>query len=310
MKVQTVLGPVPVALLGITLPHEHLVIDQRQGPAGRLADLDDQAEEVARFQAAGGGCIVDVTPPELGRSPAALAELSRRTGVHVVMGTGHFTEAYLDPLTATASEDELAADMVREIEEGLDGVRCGVIGEIGLSWPHAAVEERVLRAAAQAAAATGCAVSIHPGRDRCSPARALEVVASAGGDVRRVVIGHMERTLTASQELRALAEAGCYLELDLFGHESPPMPADEVRVERILELVAAGHAERVLVSQDIAAPADLRRNGGPGYAHVLESVVAALRAHGATDELIDMLLVQNPARMLGVSCQVGEGATS
>ena len=45
----------------------------------------------------------------------------------------------------------MAESMVREIEVGIDGssgVRCGVIGEIGCSYPLMDVEKRALQAAA------------------------------------------------------------------------------------------------------------------------------------------------------------------
>ena len=48
--------------------------------------------------------------------------------------------------------------MVREIEVGIDGssgVRCGVIGEIGCSYPLMDVEKRALQAAATAQTKTG-----------------------------------------------------------------------------------------------------------------------------------------------------------
>ena len=48
--------------------------------------------------------------------------------------------------------------MVREIEVGIDGsggVRCGVIGEIGCSYPLMDVEKKALQAAATAQTKTG-----------------------------------------------------------------------------------------------------------------------------------------------------------
>ena len=52
----------------------------------------------------------------------------------------------------------MAEVMVREIEVGIDGsggVRCGVIGEIGCSYPLMDVEKRALQAAASAQTKTG-----------------------------------------------------------------------------------------------------------------------------------------------------------
>ena len=51
----------------------------------------------------------------------------------------------------------MAENMVREIEVGIGGcgVRCGVIGEIGCSYPLMDVEKRALQAAASAQTKTG-----------------------------------------------------------------------------------------------------------------------------------------------------------
>ena len=51
----------------------------------------------------------------------------------------------------------MADTMVREIEEGIAGcgVRCGVIGEIGCSYPLMDCEKRALQAAAMAQTRTG-----------------------------------------------------------------------------------------------------------------------------------------------------------
>ena len=51
----------------------------------------------------------------------------------------------------------MADNMVREIEVGIDesGVRCGVIGEIGCSYPLLDCEKKALQAAAMVQTRTG-----------------------------------------------------------------------------------------------------------------------------------------------------------
>ena len=48
-------------------------------------------------------------------------------------------------------------EIVTEVCEGVEGtgMRCGVIGEIGVSWPMTAFEKKSLKAAAQAQQQTG-----------------------------------------------------------------------------------------------------------------------------------------------------------
>src|SRR5262249_33131237 len=121
--VQTVLGRVPAEALGITLPHEHLLLDLRflyrdpetagdrgrgREPPGRSnlygvtydwfstrdnLHLTDEATAIAEalaFRQAGGQPIVDPTNQGLARDPLALQRIARATGLHVVMGAGYY----------------------------------------------------------------------------------------------------------------------------------------------------------------------------------------------------------------------------
>src|SRR5437016_1023756 len=99
--VMTVRGPVDVASLGFTLTHEHPYCRLRQ--AHHRYDFPDQVDdeelvtaEVGAFRAAGGGAMVDLTVPDIGRSPERLAALSERTGLSIVMGCGWYRESYYE----------------------------------------------------------------------------------------------------------------------------------------------------------------------------------------------------------------------
>ena len=41
-----------------------------------------------------------------------------------------------------------------------------------------------------------------------------------------------------------------------------------------------------------------RRYGGPGYAHILESIVPRMRRRGFSEDLVEKILIRNPARAL------------
>ena len=204
--VQTVLGPVRPETLGPTLTHEHLLIDflcmfdPPDDPAERhksfqpltlenlgwirydpfrnrdnLLRLDEESaiSEIALFQQAGGGTIVDVTTIGIGRSPEALVRIAQTTGLNIVMGAGYYTAA-VHPTDMTArSEADLADEMIADLTTGVGdtGVRAGIIGELGCSWPLTANERKVLRAGARAQQATGAAITIHPGRDETAPGK-------------------------------------------------------------------------------------------------------------------------------------------
>ncbi|NUR88705.1 MAG: phosphotriesterase, partial [Nonomuraea sp.] len=194
--VVAVTGEVAAASLGAVLPHEHLLSDfappddtpEAWARVGRvrptaasalrlyrapltmdllgevglgapnrddwlLGDLGLAAAEAAAFRDAGGGTIVDLTTARHGRNPAGLRRIAELTGLTIVMGCApHPT----DPRDA----GRLAEGLVRELTEGVDGVRAGIIGEIPALDPGADAARVVLVAAARASAATGAAISL------------------------------------------------------------------------------------------------------------------------------------------------------
>jgi phosphotriesterase-related protein len=96
--VQTVRGPIDPATLGFTLPHEHTAISLWHIPNRwdyweLRRDEPIISTELARFVAAGGTGLVDLTLPGVGRDPAWLARLSEVSGLHIVLVAGWYREA-------------------------------------------------------------------------------------------------------------------------------------------------------------------------------------------------------------------------
>jgi phosphotriesterase-related protein len=186
-------------------------------------------------------------------------------------------------------------------------VRPGIIGEIGLVWPMHPDEIKVLRAAAMAQQKTGLVLTVHPGRDPAAPLEAIRVIEESGGDPRRTIIDHLERTVFDRDDYLALAKTGCYLEFDLFGLESSyypmadiDMPNDAMRVKMIAALAERGHIDQVLVSLDIDTRARLIRYGGEGYAHIIKNVVPIFRRKGFSPSDIAQILERSPQRALTI----------
>ncbi len=275
----------------------------------QLTDVDDAVDAAAAFRDAGGGCLVDVTPIGVGRNADGLLEVARRTGVSVVMGTGYYVNDFHPGEIADLDEGAIYERIRAELADGVgsSGVRPGIIGEIGLVWPVHEREQVVLRAAVRAQRETGYCLTIHPGRDAAAPLDAIRRVERDGGDPRRTIVGHLDRTLFELSDFLELAATGCYLELDLFGLESSfyplseiDMPNDATRVDTIVALAEAGYLEQVLVSLDVDTRTRLSRYGGEGYAHIIRNVTPIMRRKGMSENEIDTLLRRNPQRALTV----------
>ena len=309
--VQTVTGPVPAASLGFSLPHEHtrcvLWHIPNRWDYWELTGEDELIlPELARFRAAGGTCLADLTLHEIGRDPLRLRRLAEASGLAIVMGCGWYRQSYY-PIEARIdrrSVEDLAGELVCEFEEGADGtdVRPGIIGEIGTDKPWlTAQEERVFRAVARASRATGMAVITHAVMSDVGLAQ-LGVMEEAGVDPGRVVVGHADSYPDLRHYLR-IFERGASIEFDFLGmHFTPQERKSELRlIPILLELLSRGHADRVLLSQDVCHNEQLTYYEGSGYAYIAEQFLPRLRAAGVGEAEIRQMTVLNPRRILAIA---------
>lgn len=296
--VHTVLGVIDPADVGLCLPHEHLRCDFSPVTGDLdhvLNDVDLVVEELTALARAGGRTVVDVTPPDLGRDPPTLQEIARRSGLHVVMGTGWYRRAFYPPHLDTTATEALAEAMVAELIEGVGGVRAGIIGEIGVDRDVVtAVEERVLRAAARASVRTGAPITTHASMYPVGLAQ-LDLLADEGVDPARVVIGHADTYLDPDYH-RAVLRRGAYLQFDTAGREH--LNPDRRRAHALVALLREGWTERLLLSSDRCFRSDLVAFGGVGYAHVPTGFRALLADEGVSDEEFAVVTEANPQRVL------------
>ncbi|XP_066923436.1 phosphotriesterase-related protein-like [Clytia hemisphaerica] len=343
MSIETVLGPIEPKKLGKTLTHEHIRLSYtccfakppmehhmkrinenfiklenlgfvRQYPyshiynlAFRDETLEDMIAEVKLFKEMGGDSIVEVTTEGIEPDYEFLREVSKGTGVNIICCTGYYLGHTLSDEVKNASVDDLVKNMVQDLKVGRNGIKAGVIGEVGLQYPMAVVERKSLIASGKAQAEMKCPLIIHPGRAAEAPYEIIDVLREAGADISKTVISHLDRTLRSCESLlKFAAYSDCYLEFDLFGIEVShyqfgdeiDFPSDAQRVEWIKALVDGGYGDRVVIAHDIHTRHRLSRYGGHGYGHILENVVPKMLARGIAQDAIDKMLIENPKRWL------------
>ncbi len=306
-SIRTVLGDIAASVLGVCYPHEHLLTAPPAAAGDPDFTMDSERaaiEELGSFRAAGGRAVIEMSPRDYGRNVAGLRRVSQASGVHVLCTTGwhkaKFSEAWVDERTI----DDIAAEMVREIEQGIDGttVRAGLIKAASSLDTITLSEERVFRAAARAQRATGVVISTHTEAGTMG----LEQVAllqSEGVDPSRIVIGHIDRRMDLAYQ-RDLLRTGVTIIYDQLSKEK--YYPDALRVEFIRTLVAEGFGKQIMLSGDLA-----RRSywpsyggwGGPGLTYILWRFVPWLREAGVDDAALDDILVHTPARVF----QIGKG---
>lgn len=253
-KVVTVLGPIEPETLGVTLTHEHLLVDLRvwceepeeddkktfvnapvemptlgairREPFGNLDNcvLDDRAlavDELKKFKKAGGSSVVDCTNNGLGRTPLALREVAHATQVNIVMGSGYYIGRSHPYDMVDRSVDMIADEIGRDLMQGVEGtdVRSGLIGEIGTSFKVRENERKVLRAAARAQRSTGAPISVHLLPWQKNGIEVLQILESEGANPNQVILCHLSPTSDDLDYHKTLVKKGAYVEYDFFGME-------------------------------------------------------------------------------------------
>jgi len=339
-----VLGPIEPDAVGQTLTHEHIHMDYRncfvhptnkdhekkskqpeitlgnlgyvrQNPYSHVYNLsfgdEDVAtmiEEVAEYKRLGGDTIVEVTTTGIEPDYEFLKQVSQATGVHIVCSTGYYLGHTLPEDVLNASVDALVEEMVHDLKIGRNGIKAGCIGEIGCQYPIADCERKSLIAAAKAQALVGCPLIIHPGRDEASPFEIVDILKTAGADLSKTVMSHLDRTfISGSGKLLEYAGSNpTYVEFDLFGIEVShyqnnlqfDFPSDAQRIQEIKLLIEHGYEDRVVIAHDVHTRHRLLKYGGHGYGHILENIVPKMMQRGFTKEVVRKILVDNPKRWL------------
>ncbi|GAA0311861.1 esterase [Kineococcus aurantiacus] len=301
-RLHTTLGALGAQDVGLVLPHEHLLVDFRPAGSPGFARADPAVFAsvvdplLAGAAAAGVTALVECTPPGLGRRVDLVLDASRRTGLPVVVATGVYREPWVPDWVYGASDDELEAWMHRELTEGVEGsgVLAGFIKISAAEDGIRPVEERVVRAAARAAARTGALVGSHTTDGRVVLGQ-IDLAVAEGLAPDRFLSIHTQ-TITDPGLRQAIVDRGAWIEFDDVGQGG--RDGDARTLELVLDSLAAGQTGRVLLSHDAGwfDPA-LPGGGTPRpFTDLTGSFLPALRAAGVGAGVLDELCVRNPFR--------------
>ena len=315
--VNTVLGPVPASALGVVAVHEALL---SVVPGAQFApDINmDRAEifeilagKLADFREHGGQTIVDSTGMFNGRDLKLYEALSRSTGVHIVASTGMGPEEMLGGYFVTPQTNpptpwpagKFADLFSKEVTEGMVVPRVERRGAAGLVTTTAdrngmtPTEESLFRGAARTALNTGIPVSIRFGADALHD---LDIVLDEGLPADRVLVGGLDRKDAAGAALEA-AGRGAFVGLDHAGlNDDADYLTDNDRAELVLKLVAAGHADKIILSGNSIGVAKGQPDYDLPFSHVVSTFVPFLKAQGLSEEDARRILVDNPRNLLTV----------
>lgn len=336
--INSVLGPIEVEKLGVTLPHEHIFIDMRHcvQKTGKeppifyekislenrgevfsdpYAILDNAVlesdlcferavKEMEYFKSYGGVSVVDCTLDEIGRDPVALKRLSERTGVNIILGCGHYYDRAHFPYVKEATAEELCREIITDLTVGIrnTGIRSGVIGEIGTSDVMTENEIKSLHAAGMAGKETNRPIHVHTGLYSENGERIVKILTGEGVAPEKICIDHVD-VLLRRDYIKRLLSLGVYVEFDDFGKEfyvnrANRFAYDLERIELLSELIREGYGDRILITNDICLKTMYRSFGGCGYAHVLRGVRDIALENGIDEREYERLIIDNPKEFL------------
>jgi phosphotriesterase-related protein len=308
--IQTATGAVPAERLGLTLMHEHVLVDfigADQVSPSRY-DADDVVKTVLphleRARQLGCETLVECTPAYLGRDPMLLKRLSEAAGIQILSNTGYYGAAkdkHLPAHAFTETAEQLAARWIREVERGIGGtpIRPAFM-KIGVDeGPLSEVDRKLVDAAARTHRETGLPIASHTATG-VAAMEELDRLERAGVPLSAFiwVHAHSERDPTFHA---TAAKRGAWVEFDGISATSVAR-----HVELVQGMRAQGLLGKVLVSHD----AGWYRVGEPGggqfrpYDTLFTMFVPALRSAGVGDADITRLLVTNPRLALGGGASV------
>lgn len=335
-KVLTVSGPIQPDQLGFTLMHEHLYLDLRKNhwpdPDSTATELDawfaplqlsnlhlarrmlpivdnyilssesDAIAEISDFARLGGGTLVDVTSRGLRRDIPAIVRAAEAAGINIVLGSGWYQKLFHPEDMNDRTVESLTDEIIRDIADGIPGtgVRSGIIGEIGVNGdPITPNEVKNIRAAARASVATGAAISFHSPPRKDEKRAVLDIVEEEGADLTRVILGHSCHMADDLPYTLSLLERGVCVQFDTLGVvKTTEIGRDHIVATTIPHLIDAGHADRILLSQDVCWKIHLKKYGGAGYTYIQETFLPYLESLGVAPSDLHRIMVQNPKRLL------------
>lgn len=298
-KLITTLGDFDKGQLGLILPHEHVFVDL--GPIeegnwrGAIADevTPVMVPYLEKAREAGVTALVECTPVGVGRRGDIVRAVSTGAGLPVVIPTGIYREPWVPQWARDAEEAALRDWMIHELREGIGGVNVPA-GWIKLSAGDDGmvdVERKILRAAAQAGAATGAVIGSHTMRGRVVLDQ-LNVIEEAGYTAEHFIWIHTQMEVDFDLQLEVV-KRGAWLEYDAIGSE---WVEDAYFLEHIPRLLDAGFGHRLLLSHDRGWYDPSQPGGGEqkSYTYLIETFIPKLLAAGIEKEVVRTLTHDNP----------------
>ena len=299
--------------MGLTYSHEHIVIDEsfptQQNAAFLLNDVDKISKELKSFYEAGGRTMVDTMPSDAGRNVLKLAEVSRRTGVHIIAPTGIHLEKYYLPnhWRYSYTEEQLTRLFIDDVMTGIDANdyngpvvnrtvhKAGMIKLATGDEKITVHQEKIFRAVVNTHLETGVPILTHTNEGKHAIDQA-ELFAKLGVRLEHIVISHVDRYQDIEYN-RTLLQTGIRVEYD----SAFRWKEKENWTYKLLETLLPEFPDQITMGMDAARNSYwLSYGGSPGLNFLLTTFKADLEQMGLGN-YYDNIFFKNPQRLYSFS---------
>lgn len=307
-EIMTVTGAIDVEKMGITLPHEHLLVDFIGADSTGYFrwDRDLVVDKVLPFlidaKKYGVQTFIDCTPAFLGRDPVLLKILSQKSGINILTTTGFygaFENKFVPPFALEKSADQLAHKWIAEWRDGIEntGIKPGIIKiAVDRNRNLSSMHEKLVRAAAKTHLATGLTIVSHTGPE-IAVYDQLDILAQEGVATEAFVWTHAhEGTL---QSIIDCAKKGVWISLDKVDEKESTI---RQIADILLYLKQNLLLDKVLISHDAGWYKPEQPDGGQfrGFTSVFTHLIPQLEKMDFTKEDIYQIMVLNPKKAYAI----------
>ena len=310
--IMTVNGPVNLDQMGISLTHEHILVDFigadsiSESRWDRKKVINKSLPYLRQIKELGCRTFVDCTPAYLGRDPLILKSLSDSTGLNIITNTGYYganNNKYVPRFALSESADQLAERWIKEWGKGIGetGIKPGFIKIAVNGDSLSEFHKKLITAAARTHLKTGLTIASHTG-----PAvlafEQLAVLEKEGVSPEAFIWVHAMNEKEPGNLIKA-AQKGAWISLDNLNENNVGELMNIIKIMKQNNLL-----NKVLLSHDAGWYDPAKENGGSyrGYSTLFEKLIPALREEKFSEEEIHTLLVSNPAQAFEIKVRKKE----
>ena len=293
-------GSLPIDSLGLTLIHEHMLVDfiGADSVNSDRWNRDSVVQKVLPYlmevKKHGVKTILDCTPSYLAKDPLLLQELSEKSGIQFLTNTGFYGAVggkYLPNHAYSESAEELSLRWIDEFEYGIDGtgIKPGFIKiSVNEADTLSEIDQKLVKAAGLTHQKTGLTIASHTGTWKTA-VQEVRILQEMGVDPSAFVWVHAQAE-NHFENYKNAAELGVWISLDGIGWSIDPY------VDRLLFAKENGFLRRVLISHDAGWYDPAKPNGGDfqPFTNIFEELIPILNKKGFSKSEWNQLLIENP----------------